>query len=68
MLTIIVTKLLLNGAIKSFIVRPILNATMSVFPQSSVIQATLLNNNILISTGDLIKFGAEALYDRFVGK
>ncbi len=41
---------------------------MTLLPQSSIVQATLLNNNLLISTGDLIKFGAEALYDRFVGK
>ncbi len=68
MLTIIVSKLLLNGAIKTFIVKPIMNATMTLLPQSSVIQATLLNSDIIISTGDLIKFGAEALYDRFVGK
>ncbi|MCE7736439.1 MAG: hypothetical protein GPJ54_16280 [Candidatus Heimdallarchaeota archaeon] len=68
MLTIIVTKLLLNGAIKTFIVRPIMNATMTIFPQSSTVQATLLNSDLLISTGDLIKFGAEALYDRFVGR
>ena len=68
MLTIIVTKLLLNGAIKTFIVKPIMNATMTILPQSSVIQATLLNSDALISTGDLIKFGAEALYDRFLGK
>lgn len=68
MLTIIVTKLLLNGAIKTFIVKPIMNATMTILPQSSIIQATLLNSDALISTGDLIKFGAEALYDRFLGK
>ena len=68
MLTIIVSKLLLNGAIKTFIVKPIMNATMTIIPQSSVVHATLLNSNILISTGDLIKFGAEVLYDRFVGK
>lgn len=68
MLTIIVTKLLLNGAIKTFIVKPITTATMSIFPQSSIVQATLLNSDLLISTGDLIKFGAEALYDRFIGR
>ena len=68
MLTIIVTKLLLNGAIKTFIVKPLMNATMTIFPQSSTVQATLLNNDVLISAGDLIKFGVEALYDHFVGK
>ncbi|MHA2029465.1 MAG: hypothetical protein ACW99A_05370 [Candidatus Kariarchaeaceae archaeon] len=67
MLTIIVTKLLLNGAIKTFLVKPVMNATMTIIPQSSVVQATLLNHDIIVSTGDLIKFGAEVLFDKFIG-
>ncbi|MHA2250616.1 MAG: hypothetical protein ACXAD7_09640 [Candidatus Kariarchaeaceae archaeon] len=68
MLTIIATKLLLDGAIKTFIVKPLMSSTLTLLPQKEVIQATLLDHNLLISTMDLLKFGVEKLYDRFVGK
>jgi hypothetical protein len=67
-LTIIVTKLLLKGAIKTFIVKPILTSTMTILPEAEVIQASMLDYHLLISAGDLLKFSAEKLYERFVGK
>ena len=68
MLGIIVAKILLKGAIKTFILSPIASATMTLVPQQSVVQATMLNHDILISTRDLIKFGTEKLFDKYLDK
>lgn len=68
MLAIIVTKLLLQGAIKSFLVQPVISATMTMIPQHVIVNASMLGTDIAFSSSDLLKFGIDKLYEHFVAK
>jgi len=66
MLTFVTAKFLLSGAIKSLIVEPVMTKiSLTMVPQINIVHFSLVGKDLTISTGDLVKFGLDKLYQRF---
>lgn len=68
MLSILIPKLILKGAIKTFIVKPLLNSTASIIPSRVFCDASLLGYHSQVSTRNLYKFGSDQILDKFIDR
>lgn len=65
MIGLVAAKFLINGAVKSLIIKPAISATLTIIPSANMIQTSLLGKDIILNSKDILQFGLEKLYERF---
>lgn len=68
MLSILIPKLILKGAINTFLIKPAVTSIVSILPSQVVCDASMAGFHVKMLTGDLYKYGIEKILEKFLDK